>query len=715
MRKLLSVILCIAAGLLLVSCGHQVPTIPNTGEDPAISFSEDKIPLTENEYIYRQTISPYLELPGADYSYRVQTLSGNLPEGYIADADGWLCFGNDVWTDKSELCLDFRSENGKIKDMVTQVSIRTRKSNGKIEETSSPFKSNRLIGSRISSNFHNGQDTSCGLEFTLQEVIGDIFVDGMYAHHFMFRINLIDANLTPVTLGSWYSSTSMADIRKVILNGSSTPAITPTPANHYTQFECYVVSRSGIEESTRQSVYFRALQGFKPQALIYPQTAAALGDKHFSIVDDDFMYQNELIPRNGNHRNRRLWASESGLQAIWTPDIKLHLQWGYWGEFGQIIPTGTYTITNNPWDPAINVCTDVNTHADYHSRVEYFDLRWDNAPFPSQTYHVNPSLVTHQDGSTWLRIKNLNPQARSIIFSGLSSGMHQLQVCAVDLQNVISDPAIMQINLVPYKPYDQRSGVLIVDDSANNASSPDALVDDFYNAVVPTTFGSVSSIDISSIEPDDCYLNPIMMQNYKGLVWHTDSPSANPKLSGYADALNIYLGNSGRLVLSGTHKLAGEFDTWIPLSDFLADNFGIASEASYGILSASLVQKTFFIGAEGIQSLPDIDLEIDDAINPVIELKEGLSSVTWFNPGMQVENQYMFVCKPVNAGQDPPTAEEYDFYSSKYVGYLKHQGDAYVAVFGFPLSYMEQQQTQAAMQVLLNIIFGTAKHQGRGL
>ncbi|MBP7309784.1 MAG: hypothetical protein KA984_00670, partial [Candidatus Cloacimonetes bacterium] len=590
-----------------------------------------------------------------------------------------------------------------------------RQANGDIGEVSLPFRSSRIIGSRIAVNFNPGQNTSCGLEFSLHEEIGDVFVDGMYAHHFMYRLNILNNALDVVSYGSWHSSLSMADMRRVILNAVSTPALTPTPPNQYTQFESYVVSRSGIEEATRHSVHFRAQDGFIPQALIYSQTAAALGEKHFSIVDDDLMYQNELIPRSGTNRNRRLWQGDNGLEAIWSPDLKLHLQWGYFGQYGNTTASGIAVITNNPWDPELNICADVQTHNDYYSRVEYFDLRWDNAPFPSQSYFVNPRVVTHQDGSTWLRIKNYNQQSRHHTFSGLLSGTHQLKVCAVDLQNVISDPAILQIDLLPYKPYDQRSGLLIVDDSANNASSPDAIVDNFYNAVIPANFGPVQSIDISSLDPDDSPLSPIMMQNYLGIIWHTDSPNVNPKLSSYADALNIYLGNSGHLVLSGTHKLAGVFDAWDASPVFLQSNFGITGEDNYGTLSASLVQNTYFIKAEGTSYLPDLDLEIENAINPIIEIKEGLSSVTYFNPGMQTENLYQFGCKPVTAGQDPPTQDEYDFYSSKYVGYLHCRADAEIAVFGFPLSYMEQQDVASAMQSLLLQMIGIIDKGGRGL
>lgn len=699
----------------MASCKEQLPTAPVTEAAPAISFTEAKIPIGHDEYLYRQIISPSEDNKAEEFSYRLQTLSGELPEGFTAGPEGWLRFGDDVWTDKKSLVIDYPSHEGKIADMVTAVSIRSRQANGDTEECNLPFRSSRVLGSTIAVNFQPGQNTSCGLEFNLHEEIGDVFVDGMYAHHFMFRLNILNYAQEVISYGSWHSSLTMADMRKVILNTATDPALTPTPADQYTQFECYLVSRSGVEEATHHSVYFRAQSGFAPQALIYPQTAAALGDKHFSIVDDDIMYQNELIPRSGTNRNRRLWQGNEGLQAIWSPDLKLHLQWGYFGQYGHTSTSGGRVITNNPWDPELNICADVQTHNDYYSRVDYFDLRWDNAPFPSQSYFVNPRLVSHSDGTLWLRIKNYNAQSRHHLFSGLSAGMHQLQVCAVDLQSVISDPAILQIDLVPYKSYGERSGLLIVDDSANNSASPDAIVDNFYNSVITGTYGTVNSIDITDLEPNDSPLNPIMMQNYFGLIWHTDSPNTSPKLSSYADALNIYLGNSGHLVLSGTHRLAGVFDAWAALPDFLNSNFGISSGADYGILSGSLVQKTYFIQAEGINYFPDIDLEIENAINPVVEIKEGLSSVTYFMPGMPRVNLYQFGCKPVNSGQDSPTQDEYDFYSSKFVGYLHCRADAEIAVFGFPLSYMEQQDVENAMEDILMQMFGIVDKEGKGL
>lgn len=706
MKRILVPLLWLLFLVMMTSCGRDIPTAPASEPTSAISFSEAKIPLDDQEYLYRQIIAPSEKAQGSEYAYHLQTLSGELPQDFEADGEGWLWFGDDIWTEKAALIIDYTSQDGKIKDMVTGVSIRCRAADGRVSEISSAFRSTRIIGSIINPSFrYNGANTGCGAEFGLREVIGDIFVEGLYAHHYMYRLNLLSSGLEVVNYGTWHSSLQMADIRKVILNAETTPAITPTPDNHYTQFECYVVTRQGVEEATRSSVYFHAQAGYKPKAMLYH--VAGLGAEHFSIVNDDQMMSHELIPSPTANKNRRLWAGDDCLEAIWSADFKLYLQWGYYGQYGFVTSGGNIVYTDNPWEHEVNICLDANTYENYGSRVEFFDLRWDNQPFPALGCFINPQPVSHQDGSVWLRVRNYNADARHHTFEGLAPGMHQFEVCAVDLQNVLSTPVVQSINLVPYKPYSQRSGILIVDDDIGNTYSPDAYVDNFYNSVVSSTYGPVQTVELSEAL-NTVNISPVLMQNYRGLVWHADNPSHGGYLSFNVDALNIYLSNAGRMMLSGTNKLGTHFYEMSSHSDFLQRCFGISNQQQYGYLSNSLAINSFFVAGLGLDGMPNIDLELDDAFIYIVEMRQGLSAVTWFNSGMDVGYLYQFGCKPVTADY-PPTQEQYDLYSSKYVGFMHQEGDAKVAVFGFPLSYMEIEDVDLAMDQLLLQLLGPAK------
>jgi hypothetical protein len=61
----------------------------------------------------------------------------------------------------------------------------------------------------------------------------------------------------------------------------------------------------------------------------------------------------------------------------------------------------------------------------------------------------------------------------------------------------------------------------------------------------------------------------------------------------------------------------------------------------------------------------------------------------------------------------PPTQEQYDLYSSKYVGYTHSFEGGNIAVFGFPLSYMEQDAVANAMGDIISEMLGEKISQRR--
>ncbi|MDD4309737.1 MAG: hypothetical protein PHO32_05110 [Candidatus Cloacimonetes bacterium] len=718
------VALCVL--VLFFSCGRDNPVAPKPPAVEFISFSEEKIPLPNDEYIYRQGIQIDQRKGCTRYAYRLGTATNALPAGYFADEEGWIFFRThgsgdtiplsepgehrSIWTSQASLSCEFPSTEGKIHNLINHIDLKVKSENGEINTFSSAFKSNRFVGSRIIVPFANGATTSTGMEFQLQEVIGDVLMEGMYAQHFMYRLNILNESLEVISSTDWYSSLEMPDLRKVILNSTTLPAITANTANQFTQFECYVVSRQGVQEATTKSVYFRAQTGNKPVAMIYPETITGFGQYHYSIKDWD-MYPYDVIPSNDNRKNRNLWRSNNVYEAINSPDFKLHLRWGYAGQYA-FYQDGDVIISNNPFNSETNQCLN-EQNVNYYSKIVAFDLRLDEAPLLALDQFIEPQLVTHENGGTWLRVKNINDNARHCTLSNIANGNHSLEVCAIDLQGVCSNPVSVQINLVPFKPLNNRSGILIVDDTVNhNMYSPETYVNNFYNSVVPSLYGQVDSFQCDAGNGLFNRISPVLMQDFYAVVWHSDNPSNSGSLQFYSiDSLELYLSGGGKLIISGTSKLVSIFQG-MNTQDFLSNRLGINSTNYLGYLSLNQASNPFFINAIGLNGLNGITLDLTEPFNSIVNLRKGLSAITYFNPDTVMNYLYGFGCKPVDSPNYPPTQAQYDLYSSKFVAYKYSNADSRVVVFGFPLSYMEQADVETALQSIFNDILGAQYANG---
>jgi len=726
MSRFLYVLTALCLAIVLVSCGKNNPIVPQISSLEQLLFNEEKLPADGGQFIYRQGIQVNNPAEGNLYSYRVRTYANELPAGFYADEEGWLFFrtnGTDsaiplsqpgthrsIWTSQSYISADFASVDGKISNLITAVEVRSKSADGDIRQYSSAFKSNRIIGSQVVVPFENGGQTGKGIEFELQEQIGDILVDGLYAHHFMYRINILDSDLQLLSNGTWYSSLEMQDIRRVRLNGTTEPALSANVTNQFTQFESYVVSRKGIEEATHQSVYFIVAGGYKPVAKIYPWTLVGLGQYHYGVISDEYIAAHEVIPSSvQGQTNRYLWPTTTGYEAVNSPDFKLHIRWGHAGLYGRAGGENNIYYLDDPWQIELNDCVDEDDF-NYGSRVEYYDLRFDGELFPVQSYFVNPLVVIHTNGQSWLRVRNINDAARHHTFSNLSNGIHEMSVCAVDLQGVISDPVNVRINLVQYKPLSQRSGILIVDDSRNNgAYSPDTIVDNFYNSVVPNNFGSVDDFQVEMDNGSSATPSPVLMQNYKAVIWHSDNPVASGNLIFSADILELYLAQGGNLIISGTRDLVNAFNKFERSNSLFSNRLGLNSTTNY---TATLANEYFFVEAIGQAGMNNIPVNLSDPFNPNVNIRQGLWYLLYFHANTGLDYLYQFGCKTVDASVYPPTQEQYDLYSSKYVAYKHSSPTGNVAVFGFPLSYMEQTEVASALQNILSEMIGTKVAKG---
>lgn len=717
MYRLLIVIVTAALCLFILSCDKRNPLLPEALELTSLSFSEAKIMLDAEEFTYRQAIEVQTAKSlGLLYAFKLTTLKAEPLPGITTDPEGWLLMSDaSIWTASNQFSLDFTSQNGRIQDLITSVQVKVKHPDGTVEDLESPFRSTRVVDSVIEVPFNNYANVAAGIEFKLRESIGDIYVDGMYAHHFMYRLNIIDSSLQILQAGDWYSTMDNPDIRKAILNQNSTPALTFNAPNTYTQFECYVVSRSGVVQAVPTSVHFNVVSGYQPVAMIYSNTFLGLGQYHYAIANESPAYDLNPIPPNGDKHNREFWSGNNGLEGINSPDFKLHLRWGYKGQYGTITSNGTLIYTDNPFDRELNTVLSP-TGVNYFSRITAFWLRLDGAAFPNQPQFFNAQVVNDLDGLSWLRVPNFNDNSRHCILQGLGSGQHSVELKVEDLQGTLSPLAATQtFNLVPYKSPSERDGILLIDNSpAHTSNSPEALVDGFYDAVVPTTWGAITSIDLGTQSSDR--VSPVALQNYKAILWHSDNPSSIPNLMVNLDALDIYLGNQGNMVLSGTSRVGyifSDLENSAIGHGFLQNRLGIGSVDEYGVLSNSLATSPFFVGAIGQPGYNDIPLNLSEPFNSIVNLRQGLSTITWFNASAGTAPIYALGCKPVTATAYPPTQEQYDLYSSKYVAYKHSHAGSNVVVFGFPLSYMEPAPTASALSTVFNEILGNSSAQRR--
>ncbi len=111
---------------LMTSCQEPLPLTPTPAQPADIICSEDKLPLGGDEYIYRQSLCAGTDShQGSLYAWKLHTLSGEPPSGSQLDPVGWLLRedGQSIWTSEKELNLDYRSQNGKLTDLITSAKL----------------------------------------------------------------------------------------------------------------------------------------------------------------------------------------------------------------------------------------------------------------------------------------------------------------------------------------------------------------------------------------------------------------------------------------------------------------------------------------------------------------------------------------------------------------------------------------------------------------
>lgn len=730
---LLSVLITLSLG-----CDKRNPLKPLNPVEGKLTLTGEQLPLPgSTDFTFRQTASWNENTEqGTLFAWRICTTDSILPNGMVTDADGWIyhyAAGADtqiplsqpgthrtIWTSTKSQSWEFNSQNQRLARIISKVDVKIKSADTISEVYTLPYRDDRIIASRIIAPFSYGATTGMGIHFRFQEHIQNIYVEGMYAHHFMYRLNIIDSGLNVLTHGEWYSTIDCENIRELLLTGNTTPALVANAADQFTQLEIYVVSRQGVEEDTHQTTHFAVATGFHPETLIYEQTLLALGQYHYALYQD---WHQTPFPgleySETGYYPTALFNDNGANTVINSTDFRIQLTWGWHGQFALLQPNNNIIVTDDPTDQLCNFTMDETSDVVYFASIDYFDLRLDNQPFPADGYFSNHQVVQHSDGTSWLRIPNTGLTSQNVILNNLASGTHTFAVSAVDSQGIYDPtPVTYTFRLDNYIFPALRSGILIVDDDLNNnAFCPDATVDQIYQNMIPTTYGEVVQFDRSQSQYHDLWNRKIastQLQHYKAIVYHDDYTIQTMNLPIDADAYSIYLANGGNMIISGGCNLYVCFQ-YLNLIPALAMQIsGETGIENYHYLSSSMINTPYFVSAlSDVPLYPDVNLETETSFNNLINTRNGLGSVTYFDDMPQNEMLYLFGCKLPGTDNYSPTQEMYDQLNNKPMGFRHSNGSGRVAVFGFPLSYMQQVPMQTAMQQILWDVIYPSGTKGR--
>jgi len=546
----------------------------------------------------------------------------------------------------------------------------------------------------------------------------------------MAKINPTTNAVLPGSETGWYDSVTPQDpkINEFLLTRYTNPSLSYDFENGNMVSKTIIYTRvydlAGVVSVVDTSAILTCAvkPGFRPETMIYPQKVYALGDNHFIDYADESTP--EILPFSivaGAQRFATPFFNDLDTMntAINSHNIKVWIRWGWKGEYGQITSAGSTIYTNNPYDKKVDTVLDRDTNLNYFSEITNFDLRLDG-----DYYHFGPyanSIVTDAaDGKRWLRIPTNSVLGQTVVLTQLPSGSHTFEVRCVDLQGEV-DPIPVSFTFVLHDliPAADRSGVLIVDDDRHNAqTSPEAIVNQKYENMFSDFGGTVAFIKRTNTqETGDTngdiryrHLASTDLQHYKLVIYHSDNPSESGNLKNENDGLVMYMHTGGNVLISHTSKLASVLDSFVIGSQrtFLS-NFGIpyiSQPAQF--LSDALQTRAFFQTAMGEEGYPDVQLQWGDpaSFNPLVNNLQGLSTITYFNSHTATPIYKMGI-KPVGYTPAGPTQEQYDMFMdtqgnpTKAIGLRKINTNNRCFLFGFPLSYMQDADTKAMMNVIL--------------
>ncbi|MGH7496136.1 MAG: T9SS type A sorting domain-containing protein [bacterium] len=283
------------------------------------------------------------------------------------------------------------------------------------------------------------------------------------------------------------------------------------------------------------------------------------------------------------------------------------------------------------------------------------------------------------------RFEKLNAtllQSLDFTDANLPAGRFSYFITAEDLVSNES-PASPVVTL---RPVTLSQGILVVDESRDGdgslASPSDAQIDEYYRRVLHEFAFAEYDLQRSGL-PNDT------LGAFSTIIWHADTPTSGA-LANLTSFFADYLDAGGKVLLSGWNVLRAFTGNASP-SVFAPQDFAF----QYLHLDSTwLATSPQFQAAVGVAPAYGT-VRVDSAKVPVSAWKGRLNLIRVFAPGLGAETIYTF------SAADP----QYLF-QGRPVGFKFITSVHKIAVLGFPLYYMREEQARAAVRVMLTQDFG---------
>jgi predicted small lipoprotein YifL len=759
---------------------NQPPQIQITSYEGVDSLNTAQV---ANSTIFQQKI--YWEAHDSDgvvknYAFRILKEDGTpylnefgdpigVPGYAVVDEDGWVYHyqpGADesipleattqktIWTDQVYAVINFPANvDGDSAQVVSLFEVKCIDDRG--DENVQPairyFKSHSYKpGLNVGSNRGdiNGKVVGTGMVLSFTIMDDDPFVD-TEADFFLFKLEKRTLNGLVIseadggyTADQWWSTKYETNKYQYLItlddfDGTRAALKTNNFLGGAPVDSTYIVAKvidiAGIV-SEEKVIGFAVKEGFYPNTIIYngqTQNGAASGNNIFLLGQNHFVTYidgalGQLIPSimttEGTHYSTPFFISKDGeYSAVHSNDLRIYMHWGYAKEYDG----------NSPGNKSVGTVNDEITGQNYFSEIKYYDIRLDGepyyyAPLPASQYNV----IDEDTGKEWLRVPVSQSIAQKTVLTGLAPGVHKIEVRAVDLQDVADKtPSTFIFRLFEMIPASQKEGVLVIDDSPNNSSAPDDLLDGYYSkeGFFAGYDGIVDVLDRSELE-STVWINlhwskdvlcPSDLQHYKTVVYYADSPNEGNNFWKEYDVLNLYLRNGGNMIVSGGKNLSTNVQTNLVNQSFpiLQTYFGIPMQKTAIAVvesngeQASFLNLQYFLGANADPASgfnQQIDLQLPSFYN-LVNMHNALGPVAYFKESSLLTGTdviYRFICREPEDEPNRPSQAEFDFYTGQPVGLRRITANSKCYIFGFPLSYMVVDQVNALMIDILNEIDG---------
>jgi len=556
------------------------------------------------------------------------------------------------------------------------------------------------------------------------------------ANYFMFRLqkkNRMTGELLSQKPedGGWYDTSSQRNVSRIwlamegddpadfpgrddvwfVLNPDEfSPPDDPNNPVTETFLEVRSVNMANVQSPSR-TAKFRVYENFRPRALVYTRRTNLLGANHFTTFQDASLQRPlpEIETPEGTHYGTPFFINGEGeLAALGSDDIRIFLRWGWGGQYDN----------NDPDQGFINEVHDILTGVDYLATVKAFDLRlagqpyyypplWDDPEFETKYLYVD------DDGTEWLRVPRYHEIDTRAVLTDVEPGENTFEVRILDSQNRTSEPEEFTFVIKERVPLEEKQGILIVDNE--DFAAIDNYINDFYDYIVSDYSGPVKTLNRRWIK-DNLWdnrlhhgrnvISPTDLESYRLVIWHCDNPTdvgANStNFHEDFDTINLYMRGNGNILLSAGANLKNIHQEAFNQAfyNFLLERyFGIEADVMDAIRRVSENYQTnpYFIGAElhpnSPLNLPDIDLYPEVYI--LVEAFGALGPVAYFDMDLITDPfiQPLYSMRTTEAGED---------FAGLPVALKRQTDNNTTYMFGFPLSFMVDEQVKAMMNVIID-------------